>query len=180
MIRIAKVVVLALPALLLSACQSPSTSSTTSSTTGLNVTTTTTPAIATAQPSTGVTFNIPQSNGPDRILSYTWQTAFVVSLKNSDTVGDDITAVSLKVQQAISGIVVPPTGVDIEHYQFTFTTQTGSKRLEANSSNALNCNVLYWLPNGGAEALITMTIALTNDNSISDVKTLTEQVLPPG
>jgi hypothetical protein len=177
MIRIAKGVVLALPALLLSACQSPTTSSTSSST-GINVTTTNSPLLATAQPSHGVTYTVPQNNAPDQVREFPWQTTFTVNLKNNDTVGMDVTSVTLKVQQAIAGIVVPSTTSDTEHYQFTFTPESGSKRLAGSGTSALDFNVWYALPNGGAEALVTIGITFTNDNSISDSRTVTEQVLP--
>lgn len=177
MIRIAKGVVLALPVLLLSACQSPTTSSTSSSS-GINVTTTNSPLLANAQPSHGVTYTVPQNNAPDQIREFPWQTTFSVMLKNNDTVGMDVTSVTLKVQQAIAGIVVPSTTSDVEHYQFTFTPESGSKRLDGSGTSALDFNVWYALPNGGAEALVTIGITFTNDNSISDSRTVTEQVLP--
>jgi hypothetical protein len=177
MIRIAKGVVLALPALLLSACQSPTTSSTSSST-SINVTTTNSPPLANAQPSHGVTYTVPQNNAPDQVREFPWKTIFTVMLKNNDTVGMNVTSVTLKVQQAIAGIVVPSTTSDVEHYQFTFTPESGSKRLDASGTSALDFNVWYALPNGGIEALVTIGITFTNDNNISDSRTVTEQVLP--
>jgi hypothetical protein len=158
------------------ACQSPTSSS--SSSTAIDVTVTTDPTFAKAVASTGVTYTVSQSNAPDLIKAFPWKTDFVVAIKNNNAVGMDVSAVTVKVQQAISGIVVPSTTSDTEHYTFNMTPESGSKRINANGSTNLDFTVYYALPNGGVESLVTITVALVNDDSASDTKTVTVQVFP--
>ena len=158
------------------ACQSPTSSS--SSATAIDVTVTTDPPFAKANASTGVTYTVPQTNAPDLVKTFPWKTDFVVAIKNNTSVGMDVSAVTVKVQQAISGIVVPSTTGDTEHYTFNMTPESGSKRISASGSTNLDFTVYYNLPNGGVESLVTITVALANDDGASDTRTVTVQVFP--
>ena len=76
------------------------------------------PAQATA--STGVTYTIKGDHDghPDEIRTYPWKTSFVVNIQETGGLALDITAVNLKVQQASGGIVIAPSGGEVEYYQF--------------------------------------------------------------
>jgi hypothetical protein len=120
------------------------------------------PAVAT--PSHGVTYTIESDDG-DEVIEYPWKTSFTITMQETAGVGRDITAMSVRVQQAAGGIVITPTGSQIEHYQFT--SQASGNRLEANGSASVSFEVWYDLPNDGREALVTVTFSFLDDNSSS-------------
>jgi predicted small secreted protein len=139
----------------------------TESTTSQAATFTVVPATATAVEATeGLTYTIlGDSTHPDKIVKYPWKTSFTVTITETAGVGRDITAASVKVQQASGGIVIMPTGSDIEHYTYTF--HASNNRIDAKGSASVGFDVWYDLPNQGREALVTVTFSFTDDNSSS-------------
>jgi hypothetical protein len=148
-------------------------SSTASSTTA---TYTVVPATATAvQDPDGLTYTIVgDSTHADKIITYPWKTSFTVTIKETAGVGRNITAMALKVQQASGGIVITPTGTDIEHYQYT--SHASTNRINANGSASVSFDAWYDLPNKGREALVTVAFSYLDDNSVSFSETTTVNV----
>ncbi len=102
---------------------------------------------------------------PDQTIKYPWKTTFTVTMEETAGVGRSIDSMSIKVQQASGGIVVAPTGSDIEH--FDFLPHAGSNRLDAKGKTSVTFDVWYDLPNKGHEALVTVTFSFTDDNKSS-------------
>ena len=124
------------------------------------------PATATAAPSAGTTFTLKGqgSTHPDQTLEYPWKTSFTINIAESMGVGRSITGVSIKVQQTSAGVVVAPTGSESEHYLYTM--HASSMRIEPKGSVCVAFDPFwYWLPNGGKEALVTVTFSFLDDNN---------------
>ena len=134
------------------------------------------PATATAVASSGKTFTIlGDSTHADRIITYPWQTSFTVSITETAGVGRKITGVTIKVQQATGGVIMVPTGTDQEHYDYLAQVANASIPAKGTGTVALN-PVWYWLPNGGREAVVTMTFSFLDDNDSSFSESTTVSV----
>jgi hypothetical protein len=168
-------VALALAALAASvACQSPTSASST-----LNVDdfvdASSSPAVAVATPSTGKTYRVVRGNNqPDDVLPYQYTATFAVTTSlnansTSSTVAltfpVSITAATGKVEQASGGIVTPPTGGDVEHYESVILSSSGSTIGTVGGGITMVFQVWYTLPNGNREARITESIAMKDSNT---------------
>jgi hypothetical protein len=123
------------------------------------------PATATAEEASGKTYTIlGDDTHPDKVITYPWKTSFTVSIEETAGVGRDITAVSVKVQQASGGIVIMPTS-GTEYYDYT--SHASGNRIEAKGTGTVGFDVWYDLPNKGREALVTVTFSFLDDNSSS-------------
>jgi hypothetical protein len=156
------------------ACQS-----TTSADSTLNVddfvNSTTSPATATATPSTGRTYRVVRGNNqPDDILQYQYTTTFSITATiNSNANADSVAltfpvtvlAASGKVEQAAGGIVTPPTGGDVEHYESVLLASSASTISGVGGGVTMVFQVWYSLPNGNKEARITEAISMKDSNS---------------
>lgn len=109
---------------------------------------------ASPSPSTAVT----SSNA-----AYAWGTAFTVTVAETGGVGVTVGAVTIKVQQASGGIVIVPTSDVVEVYRL-LDLKTSGNRVEAKTTAGIGFDVAYTLPNGGREALVTVSVSLTDDN----------------
>jgi hypothetical protein len=89
-----------------------------------------------------------------------------------------LTSATLKVQQASGGIVSPPTGGEIEHYDSVTSQVTGNEFPGANSQLSMYFDVWYDLPNLRKEALITVTLTFADENSKSFTKNVQVRVNP--
>ena len=142
------------------ACQSPTEPD------DIDVTMTASPDPALASGPTGRTYKVDMGDDePDEIREYDWRSSFSVTLTNNDDVGMDITAVSVRVQQASGGIVIAPSGSEIEKYEYN--SQANGNRLEGKGSASMSLDVWYDLPNLGKEALITVSFTFMNDDDVS-------------
>lgn len=175
-------------ALSLWGCQSPTESSDTIEVDDF-VDSSVSPSTATAVESTdGRTYRIVRGNNqPDDILAFQYKTAFRLSITvNSNAADDDvdltfpvkITSVTAKVEQASGGIVTPATGGDVEHFESVVSGSTGNEFGAVNSSVSMNYEVWYTLPSKNKEALITVSVVLTDDDSTSFTKTVKVLVQP--
>src|SRR5262249_6963627 len=118
------------------ACSAPTAPTT------LSVTLTSTPATATAVPSTGVTYTlVGDPTHPDRIVTYPWKTSFTVTIQETGGNAEDITAVNLAVHQASGGIVISPSGGAVEHYQFN--SSASGNHIDARGSASVGFEVWY-------------------------------------
>lgn len=155
----------ALPALILftSACggtsptSASSTSTSTSTTTAATVTVVASPDPATAQVST---------DG-----AYRWSGAFTATVSNTNTSAITIKSISADLQQASGGIVINPIpGTD---EAFRFDVRAPFNRIAVNANMAIPFTFFYTLPNGGREALVTMSFSVTTDDGAAGTVTAT-------
>ena len=80
---------------------------------------TATPDPSTAVASQGVTYTITgDTPTPTRSAPTPGTTSFVVNIQETGGTALEITSVNLRVQQAAGGIVIAPSGGEVEHYQF--------------------------------------------------------------
>ena len=126
------------------------------------------------------------NNQPDDILAYDWKATFTVNLRLNDQADDDdnltfpidVTAVTVKVQQASGGILSPPTGGDVEHYEYVLSQTTSSRFEGINASNAMTLDVWYDLPSLRREALIAVQISFRDADGVVFQKTVDAKVAP--
>jgi hypothetical protein len=166
-VRTALLVLALVPA---SACQSPTEPD------DIDVTMQANPNPAQASGSTGRTYRVDMGDEPDEIREYDWRSSFSVTLTNNDDVGMDITAVSVRVQQASSGIVIAPSGSEIE--KFEYNSQANGNRLDGKGSASMSFDVWYDLPNLGKEALVTVSFSFMNDDDVSFSDSVQVRVAP--
>ena len=164
------------------ACQSPTNASDTIDVDDV-VEVVVTPAHAVALASTdGRTYRVVRGNNqPDDVLVFDWVTTFAITLKiNSNATDSDVdltfpiavTSVTPKVQQATGGIVTPPTGGEVEHYESVLAASTGTQVDAINGSVTLTFQAWYDLPSLRREALITESVGFKD----ADGKTFTKSV----
>jgi uncharacterized lipoprotein YajG len=158
-------------ALLAAGCQKPS------DVNSFDVDLTATPNPSIAETSSGVTYVVQgDDNTPDVTKVYPYRTSFLVTLTSQDDVGADVTSVTVRVQQASGGIVVVPTGSEVERYQFN--SSASNNRLEGHGSAQVSFIVWYDLPNKGKEALVTASFGMMDDDDNSWTKTVQVKVAP--
>jgi hypothetical protein len=168
-------------------CQSPTSSSSTLSVDNF-VTAAISPDPAIASDATGKTYRVVRGNNqPDDILPYPYITSFSITLTvTSGATAEDvdlsfpitITAVNGKVQQASGGIVTPPTGGDVEHYESVIAQASGSQFAAVNGTVTMSFQVWYQLPNGRREALVTESISMKDNNGKTFTKDVNVKVAP--
>jgi len=164
-------------------CQSPTDTSATTTTDFIVATVAPSPTTASGPTGRFYTF-IPSNNQPSEQREYDWRSSFTANV-TLNTPGKDvtvtfpvkITSATVKVQQATGGIITPPTGTDSEHYEFEFTTSS-NQFPSAGSSVNMNFNVWYDLPNLKREALMTLSLAFTDNDGRGFSKTVEVQVSP--
>jgi hypothetical protein len=133
-------------------CSSPT------SPTTLTATLTATPNPATATAAQGVFYTIVgDATHADVIKEYPFTTSFLVDIQETGGTALNITAVNLKVQQASGGIVIAPSGGDVEHFQFN--SSASGNLLPAKGHASVGFQVWYDLPNKGKEALVTVSLS---------------------
>ena len=166
-----------------SACQSPTS---TSAPDFIVATTTPDPAQASG-PGTGKFYKIlGDATHPDQILEYDWLTQFNMSVTlTSDATSSNVgvkfpvnlTSLTVKVQQASGGIVTPPTGSDVEHYEF-LTSASSNSFAGAGSNVNIGFTVWYHLPSLRKESLITVSMTFTDANNATFSKSVSVKVAP--
>ena len=104
-----------------------------------------------AVPSTGVTVTVAGST-----FDLPWKTSFalLMSLPENGT-PVDIAILAVNVQQATGGIVVASAAGDDERFRFTPRPQ--ANRIESGGEAVVEFDLWYLLPNGGREALVTLS-----------------------
>lgn len=184
--RVAYAMLLSAGIALASACQSPTDPDETVDVDDF-LETSVSPDPAIAGPCTdGRTYRVVRGNNqPDDILLFDWCTSFTLAIKLNDKADDDdtltfpvdLTSTSIKVNQASGGIVTPPTGGEIEHFDQVITAS--SNRFGAiNSGMNVTFDVWYDLPSLRKEALITVTLALRDTDGVTFSKAVEVKVAP--
>lgn len=130
-------------------------------------TTTTTPATATvtAVPS------------PDTVVvtaaggAYAWTGSFTVTVTNTNASPLTIKSITADLQQSSGGIVVTPIAGTDE--AFRFDVRAPGNRVDANASMAIPFTFFYTLPNGGREAVVSLSFSAATDAGASGSVTAT-------
>jgi hypothetical protein len=185
-VRVAGLPLLMMAALVMAGCQSPTEEESIDVDDFLE--TTATPSPTDAESSTGRTYRVVRGNNqPDEILAFDWHTGFALTVRlNNNAASDDLdfefpvtlTSATLKVQQASGGIVSPPTGGEVEHYDSVTSQVSGNEFGGANSSLSMYFDVWYDLPSLRKEALITVTLTFADENNKSFSKNVLVRVNP--
>jgi hypothetical protein len=82
------------------------------------------------------------------------------------------------VQQASGGIVSPPTGGEVEHYESVTSQVSGNQFNGANETLTMYFDVWYDLPSLKKEALVTVTLTFADENNKSFSKNVQVRVNP--
>ena len=189
MLRPARVFLLLIGLVPAVGCQSPTAASATTNVDSfVDASISPNPAIATA--STGKSYRVVRGNNqPDEVIPYQWVTTFAVTVSlNSKSTSSDVdltfpvtvTSVAGKVEQASGGIVTPPTGGEVEHYESIILSSSASQVSAVGGGIQMVFQVWYALPSGNREALITETISMkdSHDSAKTFAKTVQIKVAP--
>ena len=105
---------------------------------------------------------------------YQWETTFTVTL--TETAGIAATAKSLSgdLQQAAAGIVITPLAGTDE--TFRMSPRATGNRIEASGTLSVDFDFFYTLPNGGHQALATITFNIVDDVGAQQVVTLEAKI----
>lgn len=172
---------------LAAACQSPTSSTDTFDVDDFLETSVNPDPILADSASDGKTYRLVRGNNqPDDILRYDWKARFTVNLLLNDQADDDdnltfpidVTAATVKVQQASGGIVNPPTGGDVEHFEYVLSQASSSRFAGINTSNSMTLDVWYDLPSLHKEALVTVTVSFKDADGVLFSKALDVKVAP--
>jgi len=146
-----------------------------------------TPNPTTAIESTdGRTYRVVRGNNqPDDILVFDWKTAFTITATLNSQADDDdalefpvsLTAVTVVVKQASGGIVTPPTGGEVERFDYVTNANTNVYP-SVNSTVTIGLEVWYDLPSLRREALVTVNLSFTDDDGQAFTKTVDVRVAP--
>lgn len=129
-------------------------------------TTTTATATVTAVPSPDTVTVTAASGG-----TYAWTGAFSVTITNTNTTPLTIKSITADLQQSSGGIVVTPiTGTD---EAFRFDVRAPGNRIDTNGSMVIPFTFFYSLPNGGREALVSLSFSAATDAGASGSVTAT-------
>ena len=168
-------------------CQSPTSASAAVSVDDFIITSAS-PDPATAETSYGKTYRVVRGNNqPDDILEFDWKTSFTITVTLNERSDDkdvglvfpvDISAVTVRVQQASGGIVTPPSGSDVEHSDYVITQSSGNRFNAVNNTITMSFDVWYDLPNLRKEALIGVSMSMTDKDSRTTGKTVNLRVDP--
>jgi hypothetical protein len=136
----------------------------------------------------GRTYRVVRGNNqPDEILPYDWHAVFSATVNLTDLATDEdvdldfpvrITSTTLAVKQASGGIVTPPTGGDVEKYDFITLGATGNQLSAVNSPVTLTFEVWYDLPSLRKEAVVTVTFAFVDNDGTSFQRSADLRVAP--
>lgn len=146
-----------------------------------------TPNPTTATESTdGRTYRVVRGNNqPDDVLVFDWKTAFTITATLNSQADDDdalefpvnLTAVTVTVKQASGGIVTPPTGGEVERYDYVTNANTNVYP-SINSTVTIGLEVWYDLPSLRREAIVTVSLSFTDDDGLAFTKAVDVIVAP--
>lgn len=146
------------------------------------------PATAVDATADGRTYRVVRGNNqPDDILTYKYKTSFSVTVTINKNAEDkdvdlafpvDLNTITPKVEQASGGVVTPPSGGEVEHYDAVVTGVTASSIAAVGGSSSASYTVWYSLPSGGKEALVTLSYAFTDDDDVTFSKNVKVNVNP--
>jgi hypothetical protein len=106
-----------------------------------------------------------------RESAYSWTGSFSATISNTNASPITIKAITADLQQASAGIAITPiTGTD---ESFRFDVRAPGNRVDVNGSMAIPFTFHYTLPNGGREAIVSLSFNVTTDSGASGSVTAT-------
>jgi hypothetical protein len=138
------------------ACDAPTESKT------LDLDLTCDPNPITAVESHGVTYTITNADDTVSRYEYPWLASFTINIKEQGGMSLQMTSVNVKVEQASGGIVITPSGGDVERYKFNFSAS--DNQLPSHGTMSVGFNTWYQLPNQGREANITASMSFKDED----------------
>jgi len=137
-------------------------------------------------PGTGVSYRVVIGNNqPDEIREYQYHVSFGLGLTiNNNATSDSvklsfpvtISSASAVVHQASGGIIVPPSGTDAEYSKCNISGSSGSTFGAVNGVVNMNWDCWYTLPSQKKEAVVIVTINMSDDSSTPKTFTKTQNV----
>ena len=121
------------------------------------------------------------------VREYDWRTTFTVTVRlTEDALADnvsldfpvDITAATVRVQQASGGIVTPPTGGETEKYDFVIAQASSNRFTGVNSPIDMTFEVWYDLPSLRKEALVSVTLSMQDEGGAAFTEVVPVRVAP--
>ena len=116
----------------------------------------------------------PAVAAPSANAAYAWSVGFVATLTNTNATALTIKSITVDLQQASAGIVITPLPGTDEVVRFD--VRAPGNRVDTNGTMNIPFTFFYTLPNGGREALISLSIAVTTDAGASGAVTTTVTV----
>ena len=184
MARAVRGVTVLLGTLCLVACQSPTDPDEVTDFIDVSVS----PSPASADGPTGRTYRVEgDGDEPDEVREYDWRTTFTVTVRlTEDALADnvsldfpvDITAATVRVQQASGGIVTPPTGGETEKYDFVIAQASSNRFTGVNSPIDMTFEVWYDLPSLRKEALVSVTLSMQDEGGATFTEVVPVRVAP--
>jgi hypothetical protein len=170
------------------ACQNPNDPSTTVNySEATDITVSPDPIIADADTG-GKTYRVVRGNNqPDELLPYDWHAIFSSTLVLNDKAQNEdlnldfpvrITGATLAVKQATAGIVTPPSGSEVEKFEYVPLSATGNQFSGINSPITLSVELWYDLPSLRKECVITLTYAFVDTDGTSFQRSVDFNVAP--
>jgi hypothetical protein len=141
-------------------------------------------------PATGPTgrfYVVTKADGTDERREYDWKATFTVTVRLTSAALDDnvgielpvdVTAATIRVQQASGGIVTPPTGSEMERYEFVITNSTSNRFVAVDTDVSMTFDVWYDLPNERREALVTAQLSFRDDGNFSFQENVPVRIAP--
>lgn len=106
-----------------------------------------------------------------RESAYSWTGSFSATISNTNASPITIKSITADLQQASAGIAITPiTGTD---ESFRFDVRAPGNRVDVNGSMAIPFTFHYTLPNGGREAIVSLSFNVTTDSGASGSVTAT-------
>jgi len=125
-----------------------------------DTTTTTATATVTATPSPDT---VTVARSPE--AAYTWTGSFDLTVSNTNASPITIKSITADLQQASGGIVITPIAGTDE--VFRFDVRAPFNRVDVNANMVIPFTFHYTLPNGGREALVSLSLTVTTDAGAS-------------
>jgi hypothetical protein len=164
------VTLLFVAAALAAGCQSPSSPNDPED---IDIVLTVNPAVAVATASSGVTYVKEKGTDgkPDVIDEYDWTSSFTINVVNNESIGAVITQVNVSPHQASGGILIPPSGGEVEYSKFA--VRASGNRVEPNGGTvSVGIDVWYDFPIRSKEALVTVSISFKDDDDLVFTKSI--------
>ena len=127
------------------------------------------------------------NNQPDELLPYDWHATFssTLTLNNNASNADldldfpvRITGATLSVKQATAGIITPPSGGDVEKFEYVPLAASGNQFGAINSPVTVSFEMWYDLPSLRKESVVTLTYAFVDNDGTSFQRAVDFKVAP--
>ncbi len=103
--------------------------------------------------------------------AFTWSGSFVATIANTNTSPLTIRSITADLQQSSAGIVITPVAGTDE--SFRFDVRAPGNRVDVNANMAIPFTFYYTLPNGGREAVVSLSFNVATDAGATGAVTAT-------